>query len=150
MNTTILGIDPGSKGAVAMVSPMVETWDLPPLAADFRDLLYESLMLTGVDTMRVYIEKAQSFPGMGVSGAFNYGQGYGTILGILAACRISVVEVSPAKWKKALGLTGEATDTLKEKKDRARKMARQLFPEANLSRADKAEALLIAEYGRRQ
>jgi hypothetical protein len=142
--TTILGVDPGAHGAIAMVSPMVEVWDLPSIAADLADLMRT---WSGSDTVRVYIEKAQSFPGMGVSGAFNYGAGYGTILGVLGALKFSVVEVSPATWKRALGLSGEATDSVKEKKARARKLARQLFPEANLSRADKAEALLIAWFG---
>lgn len=124
-----------------MVSPMVEVWDLPESMADFREFLYECIP-GAFDHRRVYIEKAQSFPGMGVAGAFNYGKGYGELLGVLAACKHSTREIAPAVWKKALHVTAD--------KQTARTLARQLFPEARITRADHAEALLIAEWGRRQ
>lgn len=140
MATTIIGIDPGAKGAIAMVCPMVETWDLPRSGRDFADLM--RAILGDVSASRVYIEKAQSFPGMGVAGAFNYGRGYGEVLGVLASLGVPAIEVAPAKWKRALNLTRD--------KEECRVIARRLFPEANVSRMDKAEALLIAEFGRRQ
>jgi hypothetical protein len=146
MNPTILGIDPGAKGAIAMVQPMVEVWDLPASAADLADLLRA---IQGDHAAEVvFIERQWPRPGEGGPNAFKQGVGYGQILGVLAACRVPVREVTPQAWKKALGLSYEATDP-KEKKERSRTLARQLFPEANVSRVDKAEALLIAEYGRR-
>ena len=142
MNPAILGIDPGAKGAIAMISPMVEVWDLPESPADFLDVLWgigdKALLRVGI----VYLEKAQSMPGQGVASMFKYGQGYGRIEGMLAALRIPVRTVSPATWKKAMGVT---TD-----KNTARTLARQLFPEARITRSDHAEALLLAEWGRRQ
>jgi hypothetical protein len=44
------------------------------------------------------VERAQAFPGMGVTGAFGYGQGYGSILGILAALGVSCETVRPGQW----------------------------------------------------
>ena len=138
MNPAILGIDPGAKGAIAMIQPMVETWDLPESPADLFDLLHA---LKGTAAV-VYLEKAQSMPGMGVAGAFNYGKGYGRVEGVLAALRVSVRTVSPSMWKRTMGVTADKAE--------CRTLARQLFPEARITRSDHAEALLLAEWGRRQ
>ena len=142
VNTTIIGIDPGKHGAIAMVQPMTEVWELPDSPADLRYLIYNSLMLSGVDNMRVYLEKAQAMPGQGVSSMFKYGQGFGRIEGVLGALGIATRTVAPAVWKKAMGVTAD--------KNTSRTLARQLFPEARITRSDHAEALLLAEFGRRQ
>lgn len=139
--TTILGIDPGAAGAIASVCPSTETWDMPTTAHDLADLL----RTFDPATTRVYIEKSQAMPGQGVSSMFKYGMHYGHLTGMLALLRIPYIEVSAATWKRVMGLTAEKADS--------RTMAQKLFPEASLSRKKdhgRAEALLIAEFGRRQ
>lgn len=85
--------------------------------------------------------------GMGVTSAFNFGEGFGRLRGILEALDLPVVLVVPHKWKKDTGLTG--TD-----KDYSRTVAMQCYPTAAalLQRKKddgRAEALLLARWGDR-
>lgn len=141
MTPTILGIDPGAGGAIGMVQPMVETWDMPATPKDLADLF----ATFDPNTTMVYVEASQSMPGQGVSSTFKYGVGYGVILGVLAAYGFPHRLVAPSTWKRAMGVTKDKTET--------RRLAQQLFPTASLGRVrdhGRAEALLIAEFGRRQ
>lgn len=142
MVMTILGIDPGMTGAIAMVQPMVDVWDMPATAQDLATLL----RTFDPATTRVYLENVHSMPGQGVSSTFRFGVGFGQIQGVLATLGFPYILVEPSKWKTAMGLRG------KEKAE-SRALAQRLFPTASLSRVrdhGRAEALLIAEFGRRK
>ncbi|MCP4900083.1 MAG: hypothetical protein GY906_24195 [bacterium] len=150
-----IGIDPGLDGAIAALDGRgsLIVSDMPTFQIDRgkkkkRDI--DRVRLSTILKNRpeavdriVYIEKAQSMPGQGVSSMFSYGKGYGIALGILAAHQIPHFEIPPAKWKKVLGVPLG--------KDGARALASQLFP----NHADKwplkkhhgrAEAVLLAYY----
>jgi len=91
------------------------------------------------------IEKQGARPKQGVSSAFKIGMGYGMILATVAVLNIKYRVVTPAAWKKALGVPAD--------KDGARRMAIQQFPQLSerLKRKKdehRAEALLMATYGR--
>ncbi len=81
---------------------------------------------------------------------FKFGINYGKLLGILRVYEIDTQLVSPQKWKKAMGVTKDKQPSINK--------AKELFPNVSLlptPRCTKdhdgmAEALLIAEYGRRQ
>ena len=78
---------------------------------------------------------------------FHFGQSYGTILGVIGALVIPVRRVSPAKWKKALGLNSDG--------ETSRARAIETWPEqAHLFERKKdhnrAEAALLALYGLRE
>ncbi len=93
------------------------------------------------------IEKVSARPGEAPSGAFSFGFSSGCISGVLGALRVPVTTVSPVTWKKSMGLGAD--------KDLSRSRALELFPSVanRLSRKldhDRAEALLMAEWGRRQ
>jgi hypothetical protein len=92
------------------------------------------------------VEKVAARPGEAPSGAFSFGFSAGAISGVLGALRVPVTTVAPATWKKAMGLGPD--------KDLSRARAIELFPAAASKLAlkkqhDRAEALLLAEYGRR-
>jgi hypothetical protein len=79
---------------------------------------------------------------------FGFGKGYGMWIGIVAALEIPYTLVTPQAWKK------ELMQGIKDK-DAGRLRAMQLFPAYNewlVRKRDigRADALLIAEYGRRQ
>lgn len=137
MNPAVLGIDPGKHGAIGMVAPMVEVWPMPDTPHDLAALL----RTFDPATTRVYVEAVHSMPGQGVASTFTFGQGFGVILGVLAALDISHTLVTPAKWKRSMGLIGA-------EKAASKRLAQQLFGKVASSEG-KAEALLIAEYGRR-
>lgn len=138
---TILGIDPGVTGAIGMVEPCVETWDMPATPLDL------ALLLRTFDpaTTRVYVEEVHPMPKNGSIASFKLGQSFGGLMATLATLGFPTHTVSPAKWKRAMGVDAD--------KNRTRAKAQQMFPTADLRRVKdhgRAEALLIAEYGRRQ
>lgn len=162
---TWIGIDPGLSGAVARVTDdgQADVFDVPTLSVKasggkMKTILNEAAM---VHLLRLFdgkfhatIENVHAMPGNGIrkpspSSMFSFGQGFGTWLGILAALEVPYTRVEPKRWK-ALMLDG----LNKGDKDSSRQRALQLFPqlagELKFKKdADRAEALLIAEYGRR-
>lgn len=100
------------------------------------------------DEVHAFIEKVGAMPGQGVTSMFSFGYGFGVWMGILAALKIPHTLVTPQAWKKEM-FAGYDKDT------DSRVIARRLFPvqtEESLSRKKdhgRADALLIAEYGRR-
>ena len=140
----VCGADPGSNGGIAFVSveiqkPFAVAYKLPETPAEFFELLREFAPYT----VRAFVERVRSSPQMGVCSAFTFGRNYERILMGLAGCSISTEEVLPAKWQRSLGsLTGGDKNVSKMK-------ASQLFPSLKIIHAT-ADALLIAEYGRRQ
>jgi len=141
MSEWIIGIDPGKSGSIVvnragdcytaslgkMTEQDVATWLADHYAA-------------GVDF--AYIERVSSSPQMGVKSAFTFGQSYGFLRGCLIAMNIPFEEVSPAKWQRALGCLSKGDKNVTKAK------AQQLFPGIKVTHAI-ADALLIAEYGRR-
>lgn len=145
---TTIGIDPGKSGGIAtingskvFVSPMPET------ARDVYDLL-ESLVREYPESERgdsctAYIELVHSSPQMGVKSAFTFGNGYGQLEMALTALHVPMTRVRPQLWQKTLGCM------TKGDKNVSKRRAQELFPQINITHKT-ADALLIAEYGRRQ
>lgn len=144
----IIGIDPGKSGGIALLSPQkgpfVEA--TPHTIHDLWDLL-ESLVREHPPSERpnhltAYIELVHSSPQMGVTSAFTFGNGYGHLEMALAALNIPMVRVRPQLWQKTLGCL------TKGDKNVSKRRAQELFPGIKITHAT-ADALLIAEYGRR-
>jgi len=146
----VIGIDPGQKGAfAAMHGDQIILHQMPDNALDIVALLYS---YKEQDTCHVFLEKAQSMPGQGVSSVFNYGVGFGTILGILAALKIPHTLVHPKTWCKVMHSGTTADDA----KARSLEAARRLYPDVQLVRPrcrnpdlGFVDAILIAGYGKR-
>ena len=81
--------------------------------------------------------------------AGNFGMNFGFIQGVLKAYSIPYELVTPQKWKKEFSCTSDKNTSIE--------VCKRLFPNVNLKATDRckkdhdgiAEALLIAEYGRR-
>jgi hypothetical protein len=163
-----LGIDPGITGAVAAIHEdgEIEFYDTPIVSVQSRKKTTNSLdPYACVALLRkfcspysyVAMEKVNAMPGIGAGGArvsigatsaFNFGAGYGIWLGILAALDMRTQLISPPRWKKAM------MEDMGKEKDASRVRARQMFPQAASSldlkkHHGRADALLLAEYGRR-
>jgi len=82
-------------------------------------------------------------------------KGWGHLRGACIALGIPIKhEPTPAQWKRAIFGNALKGKTRPQQKNMARDMARKLFPQAapflaRVKDADRAEALLIMEYGRR-
>jgi crossover junction endodeoxyribonuclease RuvC len=155
-----LGIDPGFTGALAAIevrgaATQMEVWDAPILTVGERRQmdLHAMRALLGrwsdrPSDVHVFIERVHSMPGSSGRSMFAFGQGYGEWRGEVVALGYSLTAVEPARWKGAL------MDGMGKDKDAARFRAALLFPQLAAQFARKqddgrAEALLIAEYGRR-
>lgn len=97
----------------------------------------------------LYMESQHPFPGMSSTAMGTFMKHYGFLRGVLVALKIPFVDVSPMKWKKALGLNFTAQDSKKDKKNGSKELASQWWPALKITHAT-SEALLIASYGRRQ
>jgi hypothetical protein len=151
----IIGIDSGLKGAAVCLGTDRELFDILfnyPGTSHFSDVI--SKWRESYNIVHVYLENQHAFPGQGVSSTFTLGRVFGEILGVFSAFKVAVTTVDPRTWQKAMLLKIETeTDT----KVRAAETVKQLFPEASLMRTDRckivhdgaADALLIAEYGRK-
>lgn len=152
----ILGIDPGLTGALALLDGdrCIDVIDMPISAKTvgkgnevnaylLGDILSDLKTESGGDLL-ASVEQVGPMPGQGVTSMFGFGRSAGVLDGVLAAMGIPVNKVSPARWKKAMGLSGRD-------KDVARTMAINTFPEmahmlARKKDTGRAEAMLIAAY----
>lgn len=149
----VLAVDPGLSGALAVLDVdgrIVHVADLP-VARD-RSLAWidgqalQSVLLEAIAgrPCRAVVERVASRPGQGIASAFTFGAGLGSILGVVQTLRLPLELVTPAQWKRALGLSSDKAASL----DRAR----LLFPTAELHRKrdhGRAEALLLAHWALR-
>jgi crossover junction endodeoxyribonuclease RuvC len=144
-----IGIDPGMSGAIAAIDDHCDILLLAdcPKNNDSREMasiISESL---GYNEAIVAIEKPTAFK-MGRTSALNYGTNYGIWLGLFSAGDLRIEIVTPQKWQKGL-----LSKTDGAGKERSLKVARRLFPDANLKykkHHGRADALLIADWLRRQ
>ena len=98
-----IGIDPGQKGAMAVIIEMGDTqcdyrvWDYDdPGALQFLQNLRQNCMI------HVVLEKVSAMPKQGVSSTFKFGKNLGVWIGRLEALGIAYDWVTPQKWQKAL------------------------------------------------
>ncbi len=153
----ICGIDPGLHGGVALLGHTVYLYPMPiSRHPKGRGWAFD---LKGMDdTLKhlpshVFIEKAQTFPGQGAVSAATTARGMALWEGMLFAVGVPYTIVPPKEWQKVMLAGMPKGDT----KAASILRAQQLFPSANLRpgkcRKDQdgmSDALLIAEYGRRQ
>ncbi len=146
-----IGIDPGKSGAIAFIFGKNISQFHTPLVGKEYDVSQMVKIITGSDTYRLenafcVIEKVHAMPGQGVVSMFTFGYGFGLWVGIIASLRIPYILVAPQTWKKEM-----LKDTNRDK-GASIIMAEQLFPDFRCKfKKDEAlaEALLLAEYGRR-
>lgn len=144
----ILGIDPGQAGGFALLTlsgEIVAVWPMPETERD----VCEGISEFAPRIATVALEKVNAFTGKdrtrGVASTAKFMQGYGFLRGVLTVLQLRVEDIRPQVWQQSLGcLTGG-------KKAVTRQKAQQLFPRCHVRITNKiADALLIAEYARRQ
>lgn len=151
-----IGIDTGSKGAIAVIcGDNIIIYDLTNKIEHYW-YLYTYLVDSqgSYDATVVYVEDVHGRPGQScvANTTFMKLAGYAELLGFSIADSFN--KVPPQTWKKYFGLTGVKGETKTQKKHRSIELAKKLFPsvvgELTASKDGRAEALLIAEYGRQQ
>ncbi len=167
---TIVGIDPGITGALSCMRAGLGT----PILIDVRDMptmprgptakkdeinaAELARMLKGWKPAVVFVELVNAMPTkkkdpvtgktierpMPPASAFNFGDTFGVVKGVVGALGIPIDFLTPRDWKSLVGLQPGS------KKDAARTRAQRWYPEAPLgTRKDvgRAEAILIARAG---
>ena len=138
-----IGIDPGKKGGIAVITETVA------YAVPFtRENLINHINAHKASA-KCIVEKVGAMPGQGVVSMFTFGEGYGYIQGVLEVNKIPYELVPPQKWKKEFSITKDKNISID--------VAKRLFPDVNLKATPRskkdhdgmAEALLMAEYGKR-
>lgn len=156
----VVGIDPGLKGAMALVvddGTLTEVYDLPVLQvrhkksvrAELNAVMVHEAMQEWAEFNRVtkvVIEEVHAFSKQGIASAFRFGQAHGMLIALAAVVFADAeqVRVPPHTWKKALKLGSD--------KELSRTKATQLWPReaARFARkldVDRAEAALLAYWG---
>lgn len=150
-NGCYVGIDPGSKGAVAFFWPadrIIQIEDIPTIKRKGTKRTFTTLdglalyeLLEQYNPEKAFVESVHSMPGDGAVGAFTFGQNFGGICAALDISQIPVDYIAPNIWKASMNLSNE--------KKLSKILASKLFPDytKSFSRSDRAEALLICLYG---
>jgi crossover junction endodeoxyribonuclease RuvC len=156
--TFFMGIDPGLKGGIAVLSPdgvIIEPMptiedtilNLPELARILRDWAPEIRMCV--------LEKVGAMPKQGVSSMFKFGRVYGNVEAMLIAFGIPTMLVRPQEWQKEIH---RGADGNLDSKAKSYVIFSRLFPGVNALRTKRStkphegmvEALLMAEFARRR
>lgn len=145
-DTCIMGVDPGSSGAIAFYYPdypqRVAVYDTPTVGKEVNCPALLQLIQIHAPELAI-VELVHAMPKQGVSSVFSFGLSYGMARGVIAAALVPSFLVSPTKWKKHFALDAD--------KEKARALAISKWPEcAHFARKKdhgRAEAALLALYG---
>lgn len=143
-----IGIDPGKKGAMAMLSNDGDPLIIPFDPSAYIDALWK--LKCEDEPCICCIEQVHSVAKQGLSSTWSFGVSYGWLLGMLDSIGIPYQPISPQKWKNEFGLNSDKAISVE--------VCKRLFPSANLMRTERsrkdddgcAEALLMACYAKRK
>jgi crossover junction endodeoxyribonuclease RuvC len=139
---TVIGIDPGMKGAIAYVDQgkLLTVADMPEVGGDLSTaLLHQMVRMHPV--VWGAVERVHSMPKQGVSTTFKFGMAYGMARAAVGSLLVPMEEPTPNVWKKMFNLSAD--------KEKSRLLALKLFPDQavlfkNKQDHGRAEAALIA------
>jgi crossover junction endodeoxyribonuclease RuvC len=152
----VLGIDPGTYGALALLDTGQDTLtveDMPTISVKRpskqrnSSVISENHLADLVQRLSpdvAWIERVHAMPKQGVASSFNFGVTFGLVRGVLAASKVPFYMVTPTEWKRAFRLGAD--------KQEARLLASRMFPReaqtfARVRDDGRAEATLLAVFG---
>lgn len=147
-----IGIDPGSKGAMAIIDSEGNVADI--IDIDNNVDTYSGLIIQFIDNLDkdfyVAVEDVCGRPGQSCAANTTFMKlaGYAELVGYFIAT--DFLKVKPQVWKKHFGLIFPKDMSKTEKKHKSIELAKELFPavadQLTASKDGRAEALLIARY----
>lgn len=137
----VIGIDPGVSGGIAWIHPSGDCLAISMPETE-HDLWEHISILAARGVALAVVEVVAARPGAGVSGMFKFGKSYGALRMAVVAARIRLELVTPSVWQ------GKMNCRTKGDKNITKALAQRLFPRLKVTHAV-ADALLLAEYGRR-
>lgn len=157
----LLGIDPGLRGALTILSAprggrevVKDCIDIPVVGSDAQQTVDTNAVLSFIQRTPpdyAFIESAVSMLTDNRWGLLKYGIAWGILWACVDGLGLPIERASPVAWKNYHGL-GRKKGIDKVPKDASRELALRKFPEAAslLSRKmdhNRAESALIASYG---
>jgi hypothetical protein len=111
---TFAGVDPGQKGAMAVITGNLLSIVKCPLN---KDKTVDNKELAGIASDWDYtkfclIEKVHSMPKQGVCGVFSFGDNYGAWKQALASAGVEFDLIDPRVWKRQMGVTKDKKTSL--------------------------------------
>lgn len=146
----IIGIDPGIKGGIALIS-LDQLFVLAYPTEKYTDYDLDGLVkqFKSMGSCYCFIEKVGAARGQGVASMFTFGDNAGFWRGLIVANQIPFEYVPPTVWQPALRIKPRRKDiTYNEHKKLLKEHAQRIYPGHDITLAT-ADAILIAEYGRR-
>jgi hypothetical protein len=141
MHDYVVGVDPGYSGAIVVMDMSGTVAAQARLDWTEHDIHDAIAPFEGLVKMS-YLERVHAMPKQGVSSTFKFGTSYGFCRGVLVCCRMPFTEVTPAKWQTVMKCRSGGDKKV------TKAAAQRLFPSMKVTHRN-ADALLIAEYGRR-
>lgn len=151
MTHVLFSIDPGATGAVAEFHGGALATLHDPGEKGLAPVLADRLVETfdEHDDVRVVIEWVNGLPGQSGPAAFNFGKGFGELIGVCLALDVDLHLIRPNVWKPALGLHGRGL-AAREFKKLSLELARQLWPQSTwfdrVKDEGRAEAALLGHH----
>lgn len=148
-----VGIDPGAKGAIAILQhntitdelkishldklPTYQVWNYTVInLAELSAIIATATSGTDFKVIRCLVEKVTSFA-QGKKSAFGFGANSLGLVNFLQAIGLQVCSIPPSVWKKGMLLDSDKSKSIA--------LAQQLFPQIKKGLSnDEAEALLLA------
>lgn len=149
--TTVMGIDPGLTGGVAVIGPDCMAAKMPMIGKDVDGAQIANWVRL-FEPKLVIIEQQGTRPGESIRASQTTGKNLGILMGVMYACGASFQIVAAQKWKQQT--CGYAKDKKKQKLKAAEHVARK-YPWAEIRGPQGGlwdgvcDALCIAEYGRK-
>jgi crossover junction endodeoxyribonuclease RuvC len=152
----VLGVDPGVFGALALLDTdddQLAVHDMPvvtvkrPSSQRKSNVISPSHLADLVIDLSpevAWVERVHAMPKQGVVSSFNFGMGYGLVLGVLAGRQVPFMLIDPTEWKR--------TYRLGRDKQASRLLVSRMFPLsahlfARVKDDGRAEAALLAAFG---
>lgn len=171
--TTTIGIDPGVSGGICVRyhDGMVYATRMPETQGDILNELHAIHRMNPESHHICYIEKIPTFMGTEIpqSKIAVMFENYGFIKGVVQGMKIPLYEIRPQVWMQSLGIGGVSRQrapkgaTIEQKRELARlneqakrdwkrklkAEAQRRYPTLDIT-LDKADAILLMDYGLRQ
>lgn len=144
---TIIAIDPGKDGGIALRSPeSTACYPMPNTQGDILNALRE--IRAESNNIVCYLEHVSGYAGKAQPGSamFRFGEHFGFIKGVVQALGIRLVLVRPQVWQKGFGLgTASACASKTQWKNKLKSEAQRRYPQLDVT-LKTADALLILDY----
>jgi crossover junction endodeoxyribonuclease RuvC len=150
----IIGIDPGMSGGIAVIDEdgkAIDVSKMPETKQDIYDYLkeYASTDINECTSVCYLEDVGHGLPGQSSKATATFARHCGHLEMALLALRIPTHTVTPQKWMKSYQLGKSSQYEKREWKNKLKEKAQQIFPKIKVTLCN-ADALLIAEYGRKQ